>query len=73
MKTLLAFVAGMAAIVSNAQPLAPANPAAPSLQSASAQKTVLPSSVPSRQLSAEERAQLRRQLSDYSRVAGKGS
>jgi hypothetical protein len=38
-----------------------------------AQKALPPPSVTPRQLSAQERAELRRQLSQYSRVAGKGS
>jgi hypothetical protein len=37
------------------------------------QKPVPAPSLAPRQLSAEERAELRRQLSQYSRVAGKGS
>lgn len=80
MKQFLALLAAaLGAAVCHAQAL-PAGQAASSPQDVAVQKRGVtvqkpvpaPSSTPHK-LSAQERAELRRQLSEYSRVAGKGS
>jgi hypothetical protein len=73
MKNSLALLAAAFGVaVCHAQALTAGQPAS-NLRQVAVQKSLpAPSSMP-RQLSAEERAELRRQLSQYSRVAGKGS
>lgn len=73
MKQYLAFTAAIAAAaVCHAQPPAGGQQASNVRQVAVQKPTPAPSFTPY-QLSAEERAELRRQLSQYSRMAGKGS
>jgi hypothetical protein len=72
MKQYLALIAILAAAACHAQS-SPVGQQLPDLKQMGAQKALPPPSVTPRQLSAQERAELRRQLSQYSRVAGKGS
>ena len=72
MKQYLALIALLAAAACHAQS-SPAAQTTSDLRQVSAQKPVPASTVTPRQLSAQERAELRRQLSQYSRVTGKGS
>jgi hypothetical protein len=72
MKQYLALIAFLAAAACHAQS-APAGQPSSETKKMGAQMALPLPSVPPRQLSAQERAELRRQLSQYSRVAGKGS
>ena len=72
MKQYLALIATLAAAFCHAQ-ASPAGQPPPNVRQVAMQKPVPAPSVTPRQLSAQERAELRRQLSQYSRVAGKGS
>ena len=73
MKNFLALLAAAVGVaVGFAQALNAGQPDS-SLRQVAAQKPVPAPSFAPRQLSVEERAELRRQLSQYSRVAGKGS
>jgi hypothetical protein len=72
MKQYLALIAIFATAACHAQ-AAPAGQPSSDLRQVTMQKPVPAPSVTPRQLSAQERAELRRQLSQYSRVAGKGS
>jgi len=72
MKQYLALLATLAAIVCHAQ-ASPAGRPPSDLRQGAVQKPVPAPSFTPRQLSAQERAELRRQLSQYSRLAGKGS
>lgn len=72
MKHFLALTASMAAVVCHAQ-VAPAGSPPPDLRQVGMQKASPAPPVTPRQLSAQERAELRRQLYQYSRLAGKGS
>lgn len=72
MKKYLALIATLAAAVCHAQALPTGRPPS-DLRQVAVQKLVPPPSFTPRQLSAQERAELRRQLSQYSRLAGKGS
>jgi hypothetical protein len=70
MKQYLALIAVLAAAACHAQS---SGQPPPGLRQVGAQKPLSGPSATPRQLSAEERAELRRQLYQYSRVAGKGS
>ena len=71
MKPFLALIPLLAAAVSHAQS---SLPAAQQVSDARAAATASASGkVPARQLSAEQRAELRRQLYQYNRLHGKGS
>jgi hypothetical protein len=72
MKQYLALIAILAAAACHAQS-PPASQSNSDIRQVSAQKPLPAPSVAPRQLSAQERAELRRQLYQYSRVAGKGS
>lgn len=72
MKQYLALIATLAATVCYAQ-APPAGHPPSDLRQVAAQKPAPAPSFTPRQLSAQERAELRRQLSQYSRLAGKGS
>jgi hypothetical protein len=75
MKQFLALIAVMAAAACHAQASPPGHPP-PNLRQVAGEQKPAPTPTPSfspRQLSAQERAELRRQLSQYSRPAGKGS
>jgi hypothetical protein len=72
MKQYLALIAVLAAAACHAQSSPADEPTSAPKQVIAPQPLPAPS-VTQRQLSAQERAELRRQLSQYSRVAGKGS
>ena len=72
MKQYLAPIAILAAAACHAQS-PPASLPNSDVRQVSVQKPLSASSVAPRQLSDQERAELRRQLYQYSRVAGKGS
>jgi hypothetical protein len=72
MKKYLALIASLAAVVCHAQ-VSPAGQPPSDLRQVTLQKPMPPSSFTPRQLSVQERAELRRQLSQYGRMAGKGS
>jgi hypothetical protein len=73
MKQFLALLLVLAAAVSHAQSSTPAQPRSELLRQVAMQKAAPAGAFTPRQLSAEQLAELRRQLSQYSRVAGKGS
>ena len=70
MKPYLALIATLAAAVCHAQ-VSPAGSPPPDLRQVAVQKPSPAPTVTPRQLSAQERAELRRQLYQYSRLAGK--
>ena len=72
MKQYLALIAISAASACHAQAL-PAGQAPSNLRQVNVQKPQAAPAVMPRQLSAQERAELRRQLYQFSRTAGKGS
>jgi hypothetical protein len=73
MKQYLALIATLAAAVCHAQ-VSPAGSPPSDLRRVAVQKPSSPAPhVTPRQLSAQERAELRRQIYQYSRLAGKGS
>ncbi|HXD40782.1 MAG TPA: hypothetical protein VN649_09475 [Ramlibacter sp.] len=72
MKQFLALIATVAAAACHAEST-PAGPMTSGLRQGTAEKPPPSTSAVPRQLSAQERAELRRQLYQYSRVAGKGS
>lgn len=71
-QNLALLAAALGAAVCHAQAL-PAGQPTSNLRQVAVQKPVPASSFTPRQLSAQERAELRRQLSEYSRGLGKGS
>jgi hypothetical protein len=72
MKQYLALIATLATAVCPAQ-VSPAGSPPSGLQQVAVQKPSPPPDATPRQLSAQQRAELRRQLYQYSRLAGKGS
>jgi hypothetical protein len=75
MKQFLALIAAMAATACQAQASLAGHPP-PNVRQVAMEQKPAPTPAPSftpRRLSAQERAELRRQLSQYSRPAGKGS
>jgi hypothetical protein len=72
MKKYIALIVTSAAALCHAQAV-PAGVRAPDLRQVSVQKSAPPASIAPRQLSALERAELRRQLSEYSRSTHRGS
>ncbi|HXE46917.1 MAG TPA: hypothetical protein VN663_01015 [Ramlibacter sp.] len=72
MKQYLAPIAILAAAACHAQSQS-ASQSSSDIRQVSAQKSLPAPAVAPRQLSDQERAELRRQLYQYSRVAGKGS
>jgi len=72
MKQYLALIATLTAAVCHAQ-AAPAGRPPPDVRQVAVQKPAAVTEAAPRQLSAQERAELRRQIYQYSRVAGKTS
>jgi hypothetical protein len=73
MKQYFALIAALAAAACHAQSLPAGGQSTSDLRQVGAQKPLPAHSATPRQLSDQERAELRRQLSQYSRVTGKGS
>jgi hypothetical protein len=73
MKMYLPLIASLAAAVCHAQTSPSGHPTSGVRQVSVQQQPAPAPAVTSRQLSVQERAELRRQLSDFSRRAGKGS